>query len=240
MIAVGVLGSTGRMGQAILAILQDNPSCQLSLAGTRDNLESLFQTSDVVIDFTTPEAFTPHVELGLTHKKPLVVGTTGLQPSHHLLASQAATQIPLVIASNMSIGMTLLADLVQKSAHFLSEDFDIEVRELHHRAKKDAPSGSSLFLGQAAALGRGKTLEELRCPDSRQGPRPSGTIGFCAQRGGAIIGDHTVSFIGDHEMIELSHRGLSRTLYAKGALHAAQWIISQNPGVYSMADVLSL
>lgn len=240
MMKVGVLGSSGRMGQALMETLKTHPRCQLSIPGHRDNAAPLFETSDVVIDFTSPDALSIHVDLGLKYKKPLVVGTTGLLPHHHQLTASAATQIPLVVASNMSLGITLLANLVEKAARYLDENYDIEIAELHHRHKKDAPSGTALMLGQSAANGRNKTLDKVKCNHNRSEERTQGSIGFSVQRGGAVIGDHAVRFIGDEEILELSHRGLSRTVYAKGALHAAEWVATQKPGLYSMADVLGL
>ncbi len=245
MIYVGVLGSTGRMGRAILEALENHPRCVLSMAGTRENLEPLFKTSDVVVDFTTPEALTAHIDLSLKYSKPLVIGTTGLHPHHKLIFSSASSKIPLVVSSNMSMGIALLTSFVEKAAHFLDESYDIEIMEVHHRHKKDAPSGTSLMLGQAAAKGRGKALERLQCshhhPDQgEKRPREKGAIGFSVQRGGMVIGDHSVRFMGDEEMLELSHRGLSRAVYARGALRAAEWVTKQKPGLYSMGDVLGL
>lgn len=240
MIHVGVLGSSGRMGQAILQALQNHPRCTLSVSGTRDNSDQLFKVSDVVIDFTSPESLEAHLNLSLDSKKPLVVGTTGLLPHHHQLTSSAATQIPLVVASNMSLGITLLRNFVEKAAHYLDETYDIEITELHHRHKKDAPSGTSLLLGESAAKGRKETLDNLKCDHTQAGERKTGSIGFSVQRGGAVIGDHSVRFIGDEEMLEFSHRGLSRVIYAKGALRAAEWIIKQKPGLYSMVDIFGL
>ncbi|MBX9805096.1 MAG: 4-hydroxy-tetrahydrodipicolinate reductase [Alphaproteobacteria bacterium] len=240
MIRVGVLGSKGRMGQAIMTALANHPRCNLSVAGTRDNIESLFEASDVVIDFTSADALPNHLDLSLKHMKPLVVGTTGLQPHHKQLLPTLATKVPLVVSSNTSIGITILTSLVEKAAHALGEDFDIEISELHHRHKKDAPSGTALMLGQAAAKGRGKSLKTLQCSHHTTGTRKQGTIGFSVQRGGSIIGDHCVRLIGEEEMLELSHRGLSRSVYANGALHAARWLLDQKPGLYSMKDVLGL
>jgi 4-hydroxy-tetrahydrodipicolinate reductase len=240
-VRVGILGSTGRMGKALLAALENHSQCKLSLAGTRENSSLLFEASDVVIDFTTPEALPTHIEFGLKHKKPLVVGTTGLGLPHKSMLSSASSEIPLVVSSNMSIGITLLANFIEKAAYFLDEGYDIEISELHHRHKKDTPSGTSLMLGQAAAKGRGDSLDNLRCDhNTRQGQRSKGSIGMCVQRGGMVIGDHAVRFIGDEEMLEFSHRGLSRAVYAKGALQAAQWLTKQKPGLYSMADVLGV
>ncbi|MCE3230215.1 MAG: 4-hydroxy-tetrahydrodipicolinate reductase [Alphaproteobacteria bacterium] len=240
MVSVGVLGSTGRMGQTILDALKSHPRCTLSMSGTRENLDPLFKASDVVVDFTTPDALPTHVAFGLKYGKPLVVGTTGLSSPHSLVISAASSQIPLVVSSNMSVGMTLLTHLVEKAAHFLDESYDIEIAELHHRHKKDAPSGTSLLLGERAAKGRGKRLDELRDDTDRQGERAKGAIGFSVQRGGMVIGDHSIRFIGDEEMLDFSHRGLSRAVYAKGALRAAEWVTRQQPGLYSMADVLGI
>lgn len=239
MIHVGILGSTGRMGQAILEALEAHPRCTLGRAGIRENTDDVFEKSHVIIDFTTALALPNHLEQSLRHQKPLVIGTTGIEHHHPLLAS-TATKIPLVVSPNMSIGITLLTNLIQKTANLLDESYDIEISELHHRYKKDSPSGTALLWGQAAALGRHKQLDQVRCDSSRQGERQTGTIGFAIKRGGTVIGDHSAQFIGDDEMIELSHRGLSRTLYAKGALRAAEWVATQKPGLYSMADVLGL
>jgi len=239
-IRVGILGSTGRMGQALLKVLENHPLCTLGLAGTRHNLDAVFEASDVVIDFTMPEALVTHVHSSLKYTKPLVVGTTGLQPHHVALLATASSKIPLVVASNMSIGVTLLAHFIEKAAHFLDETYDIEIYELHHRHKKDSPSGTALMLGKAAARGRGGSLDSLMRSPTHEGDRPKGSIGISTQRGGAVCGDHSVCFIGDEEMIEFSHRGLSRALYAKGALQAAQWLTQQKPGIYSMAEVLGI
>jgi 4-hydroxy-tetrahydrodipicolinate reductase len=238
MIHVGVLGSQGRMGKALIEAMDHHPSCSLSIAGTRDNTSTVFEKSNVVIDFTSPDPLSQHIDLAISHKKPIVIGTTGLQPHHVQLITSAASQIPIVLSSNMSIGMTILSNLVQKTASLLNESYDIEITELHHRDKKDAPSGTALMLGRSAAQGRGKSFDELKDNSLREGERIKGTIGFAVQRGGMIIGDHTVRFISDEEMIELSHRGISRNVYAKGALLAAEWVSKQKPGLYFMKDVL--
>lgn len=240
MIQVGVLGSTGRMGQEIIALLENHATCQLSAAGTRKNASSLFPLSDVLIDFTSPEALPLHLDLSLQHKNPLVVGTTGLTTHHHQLISTAAKHIPLFVSANMSFGIALLKQLTQKTAEILDNSFDIEISEIHHRHKKDAPSGTALMLGEAAAKARQKHLSEIRVQDGHLGGRKSGTIGFSAQRGGNIVGEHTVRFLGDDEMITLSHQSFSRTLYAKGALQAARWLVSQKPGLYSMDHIIPL
>jgi 4-hydroxy-tetrahydrodipicolinate reductase len=240
MIAVGVLGATGRMGQSILAALGAHPRCRLSVAGTRLNGGEVFQNSDVVIDFTTPDALIPHADFSRRFRKPLVIGTTGLTAEHEAYLHEVAKTVPLVVSPNMSIAVILLANLVRQAAEILDESYDIEISELHHRYKKDAPSGTALMLGEAAAKGKGKSLAVLRRPDNGQGQRPLEGIGFSSQRGGAVVGDHKVGFIGDEDMVELSHRGFSRNLYAKGALRAAEWVVTQKPGIYAMADVLNL
>jgi 4-hydroxy-tetrahydrodipicolinate reductase len=240
MIAVGVLGSAGQMGRAILAALEAHSRCRLSVAGTRLNGVEVFQTSDVVIDFTTPDALIPHADFGRRFHKPLVIGTTGLTAEHTAHLQEAAKTIPLVVSPNMSIAVTLLANLVRQAAETLDKSYDIEISELHHRYKKDAPSGTAFMFGEAVAKGKGKSLTELRHLDNTQGQRPAGMIGFSSQRGGSVVGDHKVCFIGDEDMIELSHRGFSKALYAKGALRAAEWVVTRSPGIYSMADVLDL
>ena len=240
MISVGVLGSTGHMGRAILAALEAHPRCRLSIAGTRFNAAGVFQNSDVIIDFTTPDALILHADFSRHFHKPLVIGTTSLTAEHDSYLREVAQTVPLVVSPNMSIAVTLLANLARQAAEILDESYDIEISELHHRYKKDAPSGTALMLGKAVSDGKGKSLADLRSPNDRQGQRPSGVIGFSSQRGGSVVGDHTVRFIGDEDMIELSHRGFSRNLYAKGALCAAEWVVTQKSGLYSMADVLSL
>jgi len=239
MIDVGVLGSKGRMGQALVAALDHHPRCRLSIAGTRENVDPLFVGSDVVIDFTSPDALPSHIHFSLIHKRPLIIGTTGLMSSHKQLISSAAYHIPLVVSPNMSIGITLLTNFIQKAVSVFDESYDVEISELHHRHKKDAPSGTALLWGQTVAKSRGKSLEELRY-NPLEKERANGAIGFAIQRGGMTIGDHSIRFIGEEEMVEFSHRGFSRKLYAKGALLAAEWVVSQKPGLYSMQDVLGL
>ncbi|MBM3467945.1 MAG: 4-hydroxy-tetrahydrodipicolinate reductase [Alphaproteobacteria bacterium] len=242
MINVGVLGITGRMGKTMVDALENHPRCRLSEPNpsAREDLTSLFEKSEVVVDFTSAAALANHISLSLNQKKPLVIGTSGLQASHHQLISEAAKHIPLVIAPNTSVGITLLVSLVYKVAGLLDENYDIEITDVHHRYKKDAPSGAALLFGHSAAKGRGKLLEDVRYDSSTPGERKKGSIGFSSQRGGSVIGDHTIRFMGDEEMLEFSHRGFSRILYAKGAIRAAEWIMTQKPGIYTMADVLQL
>jgi 4-hydroxy-tetrahydrodipicolinate reductase len=177
-------------------------------------------------------------ELGL----PYVVGATGFAEADEAVLRHAADRIPVVYAANYSVGMTLLADLVERAASRLGDDFDIEIVEMHHRHKIDAPSGSALALGRSAARGRGVALTDVavRGRDGVTGERPKGAIGFAALRGGDVPGDHTVLFAGDGERLELTHRAGGREIFARGAVRAALWAIGKPPGLYSMRHVLGL
>ncbi len=191
MISVGVLGSTGHMGKAILTALEAHPQCRLSIAGTRLNTANVFQSSDVVIDFTTPDALVPHADLSRHFQKPARYWDDRLEPGTQCTFAEVAKTVPLVVSPNMSIAVTLLANLARQAAKILDDSYDIEISELHHRHKKDAPSGTALMLGQAVSGGKGKSLTELRSPVDRQGQRPSGLIGFSCQRGGSVCrGSH--------------------------------------------------
>lgn len=249
---VGILGLTGRMGNMIRIALGDHPEMKL-IGGTSrtplpENLAhliskpiDLFRQADVLIDFTTHTTVLEHAELARDHKKPLVMGTTGLSQTdyHHL--EQAANDIPCLYAPNMSLGVNLLLHLIEQTSAALDEHFDIEINETHHRHKKDSPSGTALAMGKAAAKGRNQNFETVKhlhwvSPITRK----KGDIGFSVQRGGEVIGDHKISFFGDDEIVELAHRGQNRMIYAKGAVRAALWLVKQNPGLYSMRDVLGL
>jgi 4-hydroxy-tetrahydrodipicolinate reductase len=171
-----------------------------------------------------------------------IAGTTGMAECDEDVLREAAERIPVVYAANYSVGVTLLADLVRRTAARLGPEFDIEIVEMHHRHKVDAPSGTALALGRAAAKGRGVMLDEVavRGRDGVSGAREKGTIGFAALRGGDVPGDHTVIFAGDGERLELSHRASGRDIFARGALRAALWAIGKEPGLYNMRDVLGL
>ncbi|MGH6820246.1 MAG: 4-hydroxy-tetrahydrodipicolinate reductase, partial [Methylocella sp.] len=203
---------------------------------------ALLAKVDGILDFTIPKATLALAELsakaGIVH----VIGTTGIDEAGHALIERAGTRARIVKSGNMSLGINLLAALVRKVAAALDEDFDIEILEMHHRHKIDAPSGTALLLGQAAALGRGLDLKQrsVRGRDGETGPRKAGDIGFAALRGGSVVGDHTVMFAGPAERIELSHKAESRDIFARGAVKAALWARGQKPGLYSMADVLGL
>jgi 4-hydroxy-tetrahydrodipicolinate reductase len=238
---VSVLGGQGRMGKAIIALLAEHP--RLILASSieeADNSEAAIAAADVAIDFTVAEATPRHVWQAAEKHVPIVVGTTGLNAQQEAVLAEAARVIPVLYAANMSIGVTLLAALVERAAAALGPEYDLEILEMHHRHKVDAPSGTALLLGRAAAKGRGVALDDVR-RDSAAGARPSGSIGFASLRGGDVAGDHTVMFAGEGERLELTHRASSRTVFAAGALRAAEWLVRQKkPGLYAMKDVLGL
>lgn len=194
----------------------------------------------VVIDFTSPAALFDHVEVARARKLPLVVGTTGLADDHHAALDEAAREVPVLEAANTSLGANLLAALVARAAAALPEA-DIEIFELHHRAKKDSPSGTAILLGRAAAEARGQSWSEVAVP-SRAGhaPRQPGTIGVFGLRGGTVPGEHTVTLFLDDERVELAHKVQDRSIFARGALTAARFLAGQAPGRYTMADVLGL
>ena len=250
---IGIAGYKGRVGQLILNELQSEQWQGMSVAGgsartipqtnpgflvTQDP-KALFEVSDCVIDFTLPESTLENAKTAASFQKPLVIGTTGLTPDQEEDLKTHAAQTPIVYAHNMSVGVTVLMALVEDAARKLDDSFDIDIFEAHHTQKLDAPSGTAISLGRAAAKGRNITLEEPINPD-RSGKRESGSIGFSVARGGDIIGEHTVFFAGQGERLELTHRSANRALYAKGALKAALWLKGKAPGLYSMRDVLGI
>ena len=206
------------------------------------DLAALFGASDVVIEFSTPEATLAHVALAAQARKPLVIGTTGLDEKGHQALEAAAKTAPILWAPNMSLGVNWLLALVEQTARRLGEDYDIEILEMHHRHKVDAPSGTALALGKAAAAGRQIDLaaKSQRVRDGITGARTRGDIGFATLRGGDNAGEHRVLFAADGEMIELAHRATSRRVFARGAVAAAQWLAGQKPGLYAMKDVLGI
>ncbi len=201
-----------------------------------------FVDADVVLDFTTPEATVAYSELAAQARAVHVIGTTGLQGEHEERLQAAARHCRIVKSGNMSLGVNLLASLVRRAAAALGPGYDIEVVEMHHRHKVDAPSGTALLLGQAAAEGRAIELAEnaIRSRDGHTGPRPEGAIGFATLRGGSVVGEHAVILAGDGERVELVHRAESRDNFARGAVRAALWAFDKKPGLYTMADVLGL
>src|SRR5882762_3257769 len=261
-----VAGAGGRMGRALTRVISETPGAVLTgaleapgsallgkdagvLAGIPENgvklsadLWKLSANADGILDFTVPGATIANVaiaaERGLVH----VIGTTGLSASDDAVIKSVTQRAIVVQSGNMSLGVNLLAALVKRVAQSLDESFDIEIVEMHHKAKIDAPSGTALLLGEAAAEGRGVDLHarSARGRDGHTGARTPGDIGFAALRGGTVVGDHSVIFAGAMERIELSHKAEDRMIFARGALKAALWARGKQPGLYSMADVLGL
>jgi 4-hydroxy-tetrahydrodipicolinate reductase len=230
------------MGQAIAAAIADAGE---DLAGGVDkdgDVAAIAAQADILIDFSSPGALEGNLEAAIAAKLPIVIGTTGLEERHHWLIDAAAASIPVLQTGNTSLGVTLLAHLVREAAGRLGEDWDIEIVETHHRMKVDAPSGTALLLGEAAAQGREVTLADsaVRGRDGITGKREAGTIGFAALRGGTVAGDHTVHFLADNERLSLSHLAENRGIFAKGAVRAAQWLVGKEPGRYTMPEVLGL
>ncbi|NMN07224.1 MULTISPECIES: 4-hydroxy-tetrahydrodipicolinate reductase [unclassified Novosphingobium] len=242
MARIGIIGSAGRMGQALQAAVV---AAGHELAGGIDregDPVALAQASDVLVDFSAPAALEFNLDAAIGAGKPIVVGTTGLEERHHWLIDAAAVSIPVLQTGNTSLGVTLLAHLVQEAAARLGEDWDIEIVETHHRMKVDAPSGTALLLGEAAARGRQVGLKDVavRGRDGITGKREAGTIGFAALRGGSVAGDHSVHFLADSERLSLSHLAENRGIFAKGAIRAGEWLLVQGPGRYTMPQVLGL
>ena len=207
-----------------------------------DDLEAALARADVYIDFTAPAATALAVALAARRDVAAVIGTTGLDAAARAAVEAAATRVPVVLAPNFSLGVNLLLGLAEQAARALGPEFDLEIVELHHRAKRDAPSGTAIALGEALARGRGARWDEVK-RQSREGdvgPRPAGEIGAVAVRGGDVVGEHTAYFLGPAERIELTHRATSRAVFARGAVRAAAWVVGKPPGLYAMKDVLGL
>jgi 4-hydroxy-tetrahydrodipicolinate reductase len=242
MARIGIIGSAGRMGAALSAAIA---AAGEELAGGIDkdgDLAALAAASDVLVDFSAPAALEGNLDAAMAAGVPIVVGTTGLEERHHWLCDHAAESIPVLQTGNTSLGVTLLAHLVREAASRLGEDWDIEIAESHHRMKVDAPSGTALLLGEAAAKGRGIDLagHSERGRDGITGARQAGDIGFASLRGGSVAGDHSVLFLGDSERLSLSHLAEDRSIFARGAVRAAQWLIGKASGRYTMPEVLGL
>lgn len=263
---IGVTGVAGRMGRMLVQTILETDGVSLAggterpghpLVGSDlatlvgvpasgqmivDDAEAVFIEADAVIDFTVPETTANHARLAILHETALVVGTTGLTAEETAALKAAAEAVPVVQAANMSVGVNLLLGLTRQVAAILGEEYDVEIVEMHHRHKVDAPSGTALALGHAAAAGRGTSLDSASegVLAGRSGSRRHGSIGFAALRGGDVVGEHSVIFAGDGERIELTHRATSRAVFAKGAVRAAQWTLARPPGLYGMRAVLGL
>ena len=242
MARIGIIGSAGRMGAALVEAIAAAGAVHAGGVDQGGDLAALAAVSDVLVDFSSPAALEANLDVASAAAVPIVVGTTGLEERHHWLCDAAADKIAVLQTGNTSLGITLLAHLVRDAAERLGEDWDIEVAETHHRLKVDAPSGTALLLGEAAAEGRGIPLggHSARGRDGITGARTSGDIGFASLRGGSVAGDHSVLFLGDHERLILSHLAEDRSIFAKGAVHAAQWLVSKEAGRYTMGQVLAL
>jgi len=255
MVKVGVFGASGRVGRLILDDLKDTVDISLSSVYVRNNLNfsidpSVLVTSDmkaflnacdVVIDFSLPDACQSLIEGAIQTPKPLVIGTTGLNTHQLNLLKEASDVMPILYATNMSLGVALLNKLVKQASAAL-DGFDIEIVEMHHKHKKDAPSGTALTLGESAAAGRGLDLDKVRV-SGRNGnidQRSKDEIAVMALRGGDIVGRHTVGFYNDGEFIELNHTATSRNTFSKGAIRAGQWLVQKESGLYCISDCLEL
>jgi 4-hydroxy-tetrahydrodipicolinate reductase len=239
---IGILGARGRMGDMLVQQLSTGVyPCALGAAVDKeDDISAAFASCDVLIDFTTPGATAAHAALAVQHKKPLVVGTTGVAKAEGAALEAAAKSVAVFYSANMSVGVNLLAAFIEQTSGLLrAEDYDIEIFEAHHKHKVDAPSGTALLLGRAAARGRGVNLPDVMTED-RDGSRKTGAIGFSVFRGGDVIGDHTVTFAGMGERIEFTHKASDRAVFARGAIRAALWLKGKGPGFYSMKDMLGL
>jgi len=248
-ISIGILGAAGRMGRAISHAAQDAGIAvaggigrQAMVEGPHADLAALAAASDVLIDFSTPDATAAHLEAAIAAGTPILIGTTGLQPEHHALIEAAGSRVAVLQTANTSLGVNVLRGLVEQAARILGSDWDIDIVEMHHRHKLDTPSGTALLLGASANRGRGaaSTTALNRFDRMQDGPhaREEGGIYYASLRGGSVAGDHQVIFAAEGERIELGHRAESRAIFAKGALRGATWLAGKPAGLYSMADAL--
>ncbi|TRD11713.1 4-hydroxy-tetrahydrodipicolinate reductase [Erythrobacter insulae] len=238
----GIIGHKGRMGQAIAAAIEEKGHDFRVGVDMGGDPKPLLDQCDVVVDFSSPAALKTNLEAAKAAGIPILIGTTGLEEEHFVLLAEASKAIPVLQTGNTSLGVTLLAHLVKEAAAALDPDWDIEVLEMHHRMKVDAPSGTAKLLGEAAAEARGVDLSDAM--DSgrhgQTGARREGAIGFATLRGGTVAGEHSVIFAGLEERITLSHSAENRMIFARGAVRGAEWLLGKAAGRYSMEDVLDL
>jgi 4-hydroxy-tetrahydrodipicolinate reductase len=263
---IAVMGAAGRMGHELVRAIAAEPDCTLSGATEREgspligkdvgelaglgangvvitsDAAAVIAAADAYVDFTSPAASLAFIKIAAASGTAAVIGTTGFDAKGEAEFASAAKSIAIVKAGNMSLGVNLLMALVRQTAAALGNDYDIEILEMHHRMKVDAPSGTALMLGEAAASGRGLTLAEhaVRSRDGQTGARRRGDLGFATLRGGSVVGEHTVIFAGDGERIELTHQATDRGIFARGAAKAALWTKDRAPGLYGMTDVLGV
>jgi len=262
---VAIAGASGRMGRTLIEAVLAADDCVLTAALDRPDSPALGQdaaaflgqssgvriaadidaalsASDVLIDFTRPQGTMAHLAAAVRHGTALVIGTTGFDPAQKAAIGEAARQVPIVLAPNMSVGVNVTLKLLEMAARALSTGYDIEIVEAHHRHKVDAPSGTALQMGEVIAAAQGRSLQDCAVYQrvGHTGEREPGAIGFATVRGGDVVGDHTVMFLGMGERIEISHKSNSRATYAQGSLRAVRFLAQQPPGLYDMADVLGL
>lgn len=262
---IGVVGASGRMGQAICNAISETDGATIaaglvrrgsswagktvhdvlnngSKAPLTDDVMHFIEASDAIIDFSSPELTLQLAEKCASEKTPHIIGTTGLNEEQESALKKHASSTPIIYAPNMSVGVNVLLSITEKVAATLGSDYDIEIVEMHHKHKKDAPSGTALGLGEAAAKGRNVALKDVACKsrDGITGARPEGEIGFATLRGGDVVGEHTVIFAGNGERVEITHKASSRQIFADGAVRAALWGGNLKKGFYTMKDVLGL
>lgn len=243
MIRIAVVGSSGRMGKAIMESINQSEKVVLGIAIDKgDDLAAVADQFDVVIDFTRPEATLDYLKICKQFEKSIVIGTTGFNDDQLQIIDEVAKSIPVVFAPNMSVGVNLSLKLLDMAAKVIGEDSDIEIVEAHHRHKVDAPSGTALKMGEvvANALGRDLKACAIYGREGIEEPRDRQTIGFSTIRGGDVVGEHTVSFFMEGERVEVTHKASSRMTFANGAVRAASWLQVQEAGLYSMQNVLDL
>lgn len=260
MIRVAVPGAAGKMGRMVIAAVAERAAdARVAAALERtghpglgqevapgvtigDDVAAALAASDVVVDFTAPAASAALAAAAAERGVACVIGTTGLDADARGAIERASQRVPIVLAPNFSLGVNLLLGLVEQAARALGPEFDLEIVELHHRAKRDAPSGTAIAIAEALARGRGRSLDDVKryAREGDVGPRPPGEIGVVAVRGGDVVGEHTAYFLGPEERIELTHRAGSRAIFARGAVHAALWVVGKPPRLYSMRDVLGV
>lgn len=239
---VAILGAAGRMGQMLVKLAEADAHLEVvAQIDVAPGFDSSWPTgTEAVVDFSFHTAVAPSVEKAAADGIAYVIGTTGLTAEEQARVDACTSKIPIVQAANYSLGVNLLLDLVKRAASVLGPQYDIEVVEMHHRHKKDAPSGTALMLANAASAGRGVKLDDVACygRNGLVGERPEGEIALHALRGGSVVGDHTVMFAGDVERVEITHKAQGREAFAAGALRAALWAVGRAPGKYEMRDVL--
>ena len=243
MTKIAITGSNGRMGQALIEAVKLNPNVsQGSILNRGDDINRVLKDFDVLIDFTRPEATLNALSICQSAGKAMVIGTTGFSDDALKAIDQASSDIPIVFAPNMSVGVNLTLKLLETTAKVIGADSNIEIVEAHHRHKVDAPSGTALKMGEVIANALGRDLSECAVygREGTEEPRDRQTIGFSSIRGGDVVGEHSVTFFMEGERVEITHKASSRMTYANGAVKACQWLTNQANGLYSMQDVLDL